>query len=335
MGAVISYDKPVADYIDRLSATGHVTHIEYRKTSVTFHHNGGRLSLDGLLKVWETRAASAQFGVDGGARVGQYVKANEYAWACGNTEGNQKSIHIEMANSTLSPDWQVSEVTWREACRLAGWLFARVIGARPTPETVHVHHDWKPTTCAGPFVDSIRTRMFSEVSRWYDFFANENSANPVGPSKKSVAQVADEVIAGQWGNDPERSSRLTSAGYDAAAVQSAVNAKLRSGSSSPSTRKSVSTIADEVIAGDWGNGTDRTHRLAAAGYNPGEVQAEVNQKLGFSASSPSRPVRLSLYALARQVIDGQWGNGNERRRRLASAGYDYHAVQAEVNRQLS
>jgi N-acetyl-anhydromuramyl-L-alanine amidase AmpD len=334
MGAVISYDKPVADYIDRLNATGHVTHTAYRKDSITFHHNGGRLSLDGILEVWKTRPASAQFQVDAQARVGQYVKMNEYAWACGNTEGNQKSIHIEMANSTLSPDWQVSEVTWREACRLGGWLFAKVMGIRPTRENVHVHHDWKPTTCAGPFIDSIRGRMVSEVTRWYEFFSGTGTT-PSGTSQKSVTQIVDEVIAGNWGNGDERRSRLTNAGYDAAAVQEAVNAKLSGRSETPSTKKSISEIADEVIRGDWGNNPNRAHRLVAAGYNAADVQAEVNRKLGLHSGSPATPVRLSLYAIAQQVIRGQWGNGTDRQRRLAAAGYDVHAVQAEVNRQLS
>ena len=36
--------------------------------------------------------------------------------------------------------------------------------------------------------------------------------------------------------------------------------------------------------------------------------------------------------LAREVINGKWGNGADRIRRLTDAGYDYAAVQAEVNR---
>ena len=35
--------------------------------------------------------------------------------------------------------------------------------------------------------------------------------------------------------------------------------------------------------------------------------------------------------IAREVIDGKWGNGDERRRKLASAGYDYASVQAKAN----
>ncbi|NJP41217.1 LysM peptidoglycan-binding domain-containing protein [Oscillospiraceae bacterium HV4-5-C5C] len=47
-------------------------------------------------------------------------------------------------------------------------------------------------------------------------------------------------------------------------------------------KKSVDEIAAEVIAGKWGNGSDRKNRLTAAGYDYAAVQAKVNEKLGSS-----------------------------------------------------
>lgn len=38
--------------------------------------------------------------------------------------------------------------------------------------------------------------------------------------------------------------------------------------------------------------------------------------------------------IAKEVLAGKWGNGNDRKVKLAAAGYDYNAVQAEVNRCL-
>ncbi len=35
--------------------------------------------------------------------------------------------------------------------------------------------------------------------------------------------------------------------------------------------------------------------------------------------------------LAKEVLDGKWGNVTDRKNRLTSAGYDYSAVQAKVN----
>lgn len=45
-------------------------------------------------------------------------------------------------------------------------------------------------------------------------------------------------------------------------------------------KKSNEAIADEVIAGKWGNGEDRKNRLKNAGYDYNTIQAIVNQKLG-------------------------------------------------------
>lgn len=37
------------------------------------------------------------------------------------------------------------------------------------------------------------------------------------------------------------------------------------------------------------------------------------------------------YTIAKEVLDGKWSNGMERRERLTSAGYDYNAIQTIVN----
>ncbi len=42
--------------------------------------------------------------------------------------------------------------------------------------------------------------------------------------------------------------------------------------------------------------------------------------------------KLSVEAVAKEVIAGKWGNGDERKQRLTAAGYDYSAVQAQVNK---
>ena len=93
-----------------------------------------------------------------------------------------------------------------------------------------------------------------------------------GSAKKSVDELAQEVIAGKWGSGNARKTALKNAGYDYAAVQKRVN-EILSGTSS---KKSVIEIAKEVIAGKWGNGEERKKKLRAAGYDPSEVQKEVN-----------------------------------------------------------
>lgn len=330
---VAAYDKPVKNLIPGLSATGHVTHTKHRKTMVTVHHNGGRLSHEGVLNVWKTRPASAQFDVDGFGEVAQYVEMNEYAWATGSTNGNQQSISIEMCNSEAGGDWPVSEVTWRSAARLTGWIFFKAIGARPSTSNVVPHHHWKATTCAGPYMDDHFVSFIEVAQQAYDFFQAGGSPLPVPPSPggKSISEIAEEVIAGKWGNNPERANRLRAAGYDSSVVQAEVNRKVGGNVGGVPTRKTNEQLAQEVLNGAWGNGDERERRLTAAGYNYQAVQTVVNQRLGGGAPAAHRP---STTEVARQVIAGQWGNQPERQHRLEGAGYNYAAVRAEVNRLL-
>lgn len=65
------------------------------------------------------------------------------------------------------------------------------------------------------------------------------------------------------------------------------------------------------------------------GYDPGKVQERVNAILKENAT-PSK----SIVQVAEDVIAGKYGNGSDRRNKLASEGFDPDAVQAEVNRQL-
>jgi len=95
-------------------------------------------------------------------------------------------------------------------------------------------------------------------------------------AKKSVDEVAQAVIRGEYGNGRDRREALEKEGYDYNQVQERVNEIL---SGKTSTKKSVDEVAREVIAGKWGNGAERKQKLTAAGYNYNEVQKRVNQLL--------------------------------------------------------
>lgn len=53
-----------------------------------------------------------------------------------------------------------------------------------------------------------------------------------------------------------------------------------------------------------------------------------------AAPTPSKPQK-SVNAVAKEVLKGDWGNGEDRRKRLKAAGYDPDKVQAEVNKLLA
>nr|DAR42995.1 MAG TPA: hypothetical protein [Caudoviricetes sp.] len=63
--------------------------------------------------------------------------------------------------------------------------------------------------------------MYADISRY-----SRGNTTQAKPQSKPIDQIADEVIAGQWGNGEDRRNRLTQAGYDYNAVQKAVNQKM-------------------------------------------------------------------------------------------------------------
>ena len=46
------------------------------------------------------------------------------------------------------------------------------------------------------------------------------------------------------------------------------------------------------------------------------------------------PTKKSIEKVAHEVIQGKWGNGAERKKRLTDAGYDYNEVQKKVNQMI-
>lgn len=69
-----------------------------------------------------------------------------------------------------------------------------------------------------------------------------------------------------------------------------------------------------------------------ADSNKGYSVFDGNGKKVYPADSSG--TKKSIDAIAREVIRGDWGNGDERRKKLTAAGYDYSAVQKKVNELL-
>lgn len=148
-------------------------------------------------------------------------------------------------------------------------------------------------------------------------------------TKKSNTEIAKEVIAGKWGNGQERKNKLAAAGYDYDAVQVEVKKLLNKTEEPKVVLKSVDEIAAEVIAGKWGNGDARKQALTKAGYDYATVQAKVSALLNKTTTTT---IKKSNAEIAKEVMAGKWGNGDARKQALTAAGYDYAAVQAEVQK---
>ena len=120
-------------------------------------------------------------------------------------------------------------------------------------------------------VDGIKGNV--DMNYMYNDVRNVTESKP---AKKTVSELAQEVLKGKWGNGADRKKKLTEAGYDYAKVQAEVNQLVKGKTSTPK-KKSNEEIAKEVIKGLWGNGAERKKKLIAAGYDAVAVQKIVNK----------------------------------------------------------
>lgn len=105
-----------------------------------------------------------------------------------------------------------------------------------------------------------------------------------------------------------------------------VQAYMNAGSSTPATsspkklyrvRKSRSDTKSQIGAF---SSLENAKKACKAGY----AVFDSNGKQVY-------PAKKSVDEVAREVIQGKWSNGAERKKRLIDAGYDYNEVQKKVN----
>lgn len=116
-----------------------------------------------------------------------------------------------------------------------------------------------------------------------------SSVSPVPtPFKKSNEEIANEVLAGQWGNGEDRKNKLTAAGYDYNAIQATVNQKIGASPIQPATQtytvKSGDTLSS--IASKYGTTYQELARINGIS-NPNKIYPGQVLKIGGGSSIPS------------------------------------------------
>lgn len=292
---------------------------------VIVHHWAGIIGGDSRLTN-PNEAVSATYILYSNGKLYGQVPEEYRPWTSGGFAADGTSITIETQNSTLGPDWRVSPAAYQTLIDLIadianryGWGNIEVINVRG-------HREFAATACPGPYLwprlGDLRAKAQAKFKG-----AGSKPTKPSTPApSKSISELADAVLRGEYGNGADRKKRLGSKYNE---VQAEVNRRIY-GTPTPSKphEKSVSQLADEVMAGKHGNGAQRQKSLGAR-YN--EVQAEVNRRVGLSTPE-AKPVKVDIDRLAKAVIRGDYGAGNKRKRLLGS---NYSAVQKRVNQILN
>ena len=277
---------------------------------IGIHHNAGNLSIQQTYNVWQSRQASAHYQVDINGRIGQLVWDRDTAWALGNFDANQRSINIEHANNTgAAGGWTVSEATLDNGAHLVAALCKLFKLGRPVwGQNVRPHSQISPTACPGALAGAQRDAYMARAQYWYDQMTGSKPAPAPQPA-------------------PQPSPAPT-VGYTVKVTTPVLNIRKGAGTNFATAGSVKKGEVYTIVAESAGQGASKWGKLKSGA---GWISLDYVQKTS-AGSAPSAPAKKDNTTIAREVLAGKWGNGNDRKNRLQAAGYDYNAVQAEVNR---
>ena len=134
-------------------------------------------------------------------------------------------------------------------------------------------------------------------------------AELVAKATKSVEEIAQEVLDGKWGSGNDRITNLYNAGYDYNAVQHRVN-------------ELIEQMAEEAHL---------KAEAEAKAKAEEEARRKAEEEARHKAEEEAKAKAELIDKLAHEVLEGKWGSGDDRKKRIEAAGYDYYAVQKRVN----
>ena len=278
--------------------------------TVTIHCVVGQCSVETLGNVFAptSRQASSNYGIGYDGRIGMYVEEKDRSWCSSNAANDNRAITIEVASDTKEP-YAVTDKAYAalidllvDICKRNG-IKELVWSTNKADRVNHkngcnmtVHRDYANKSCPGTYLYERHAQIASEVNK------RLGSTN-IKPEPEKPSGGLYRVQTGAFKSKANANAMLAKVkakGFDTYMVKVGDLYKIQVG-------------AFKVKA----NAETMMKKLQAAGFSAFITTEEGTGK--------------SVDELAREVLQGKWGNGAERKKRLEAAGYDYAALQKKVN----
>jgi len=278
--------------------------------TVTIHCVVGQCSVETLGNVFAptSRQASSNYGIGYDGRIGMYVEEKDRSWCSSNAANDNRAITIEVASDTKEP-YAVNAKAYAalidllvDICKRNG-IKELVWSTNKADRVNHkngcnmtVHRDYANKSCPGTYLYERHAQIASEVNKRL----GSTNIKPA-PEKPSVGLYRVQTGAFKSKTNADAMlAKVKAKGFDTYMVKVGDLYKIQVG-------------AFKVKA----NAEAMMKKLQAAGFSAFITTEEGADK--------------SVDELAREVLQGKWGNGAERKKRLEAAGYDYAVVQKKVN----
>lgn len=280
--------------------------------TITIHCVVGQCSVETLGNVFAptSREASCNYGIGVDGRIGMYCEEKDRSWCSSSGSNDNRAITIECASDTTHP-YAINDKVYKaliellaDICKRNGieelkWKADKSLIGQPDKQNMTVHRWFADKSCPGDYIYNRLGQIASEV----------NDKLNGGSSTKDILY---RVQTGAFSNKANADAMLTkvkAAGFDTYMVKVDNLYKIQVGAYSNKAN------ADAMSA-----------KLKSAGFD-----TYITTESGTAVTTSSKK---SIDEIAREVIQGLWGNGQDRKDRITKAGYDYSAVQKKVNELL-
>lgn len=273
--------------------------------TVTIHCVVGQCSVETLGNIFAptSRQASCNYGIGADGRIGMYCEEKDRSWCSSNAANDNRAITIEVASDTKHP-YAVNAKAYAalidllvDICKRNG--IPRLVWSTSKADRVNhkngcnmtVHRDYANKSCPGEYLYSRHAQIASEVNK------RLGSTDTRPQPEKVLYRVQTGAFRNKAGAEALL-QQVKAKGFDTYMVK--VNGLYK---------VQVGAFAQKS------NAIAMAAKLKAAGFST------------YVVSGGGK----SVEEIAREVLQGKWGNGADRKARLEAAGYDYAEVQTKVN----
>lgn len=281
---------------------------------ITPHCVVGQLSAETICACFPAgRNASCNYGIGTDGRISLCVEEGNRSWCSSSNANDQRAVTIECASDKTAPYAMNDKVyaalinLCTDICKRNGkskllWFGDKNKTLAYEPKAnemiITVHRWFANKSCPGDWLYARLNDLAEKVT------ARLNGSSDSGSDVLYRVQVGAFT---KKENADSQLEKVKAAGFDTYMVKIGDLYKIQVGAFSKKPN------ADNMAA-----------KLKAAGFDT-YITTEKGEAVAAS------PVKKSVEEIAREVIVGKWGNGEERKKRLIGAGYDHNAVQAKVN----
>lgn len=274
--------------------------------TITIHCVVGQVTVERLGAEFAktSKKASSNYGIGLDGKIGMYVEEKDRSWCSSNAANDHRAITIEVASDTTHP-YAVTEAAYKSLIN----LLVDICKRNNIKEL-----KWKADKSLIGQVDKQNMtvhRWFAKKSCPGDYLYKLHGQIAQDVNSKLGSAVIYRVQTGAFRNKDyaiAEYDRVKAAGFKPCLIKIDGLYKVQVGA------YSTKANADKMV-----------QKLLKAGFS-----VHIATKGGAAVPITKK----SIDEIAKEVIQGKWGTGADRKNRLTKAGYDYKTVQKRVNELL-